>query len=114
MRYLFRLNNVQGSGKRSEVPGYLVGGKTGTAEKLTNGRYDGDKRFNSYLAAFPMDAPQYVVLVVLDEPKPENGVGAATAGLNAAPTAGTIIRRIAPMLGVVPRTDEIAPTLVSN
>ena len=71
MRYLFRLNVEKGSGKRAAVPGYIVGGKTGTAEKVEDGRYSANKRLNSFLAAFPMDDPQYVVLVVLDEPKPE-------------------------------------------
>lgn len=116
MRYLFRLNNTPGSGgsgSRADVPGYLVGGKTGTAEKIENGRYAGNKRFNSYLAAFPMDDPQYLILVVLDEPKAEKEVGAATAGLNAAPTVGAIIRRIAPLLGVMPRYDQ-PKTLASN
>ena len=86
MRQLFRLNVLKGSGRRADVPGYSVGGKTGTAEKVVNGRYSGDKRRNAFLAGFPMDAPKYLVLVVLDEPKPEKpGIG-ATAGLNAAPT----------------------------
>lgn len=103
MRQLFRLNVLKGSGKRAAVPGYNVGGKTGTAEKVENGRYTTDKRRNAFLAAFPMDAPQYLVVVVLDEPKPEKpGIG-ATAGLNTAPTAGSIIRRIAPMLGIEPK-----------
>jgi cell division protein FtsI (penicillin-binding protein 3) len=103
MRQLFRLNVLKGSGRRAEVPGYRVGGKTGTAEKVVNGRYSSDKRRNAFLAAFPMDAPEYMVLVVLDEPKSEKpGIG-ATAGLNAAPTVGAIIRRIAPMLGLEPQ-----------
>ncbi|NRG17834.1 penicillin-binding protein 2 [Rhizobiales bacterium] len=111
MRYLFRLNVLSGSGRRAEVPGYLVGGKTGTAEKIENGRYVSNKRRNSFLSAFPMDEPRYVVLVVLDEPKPEReGIG-ATAGLNAAPTAGAIIRRIAPMLGVLPKFGEGGDTI---
>lgn len=106
MRYLFRLNVLSGSGKRAEVPGYIVGGKTGTAEKIENGRYVNDKRRNSFLSAFPMNDPRYVVLVVIDEPKPEReGIG-ATAGLNAAPTVGAIVRRAAPMLGVLPRFGE--------
>ncbi|MBB4305467.1 cell division protein FtsI (penicillin-binding protein 3) [Rhodobium orientis] len=105
MRYLFRLNCERGSGRRAEVPGYRVGGKTGTAEKIVNGRYVGNKRFNSFLSAFPIDDPQYVVLIVIDEPKPEEGQYSATAGLNAAPTVAAVIRRIAPMLGVTPRFD---------
>lgn len=102
MRYLYRLNAEKGSGKRAEVPGYRVGGKTGTAEKVVNGRYSKDKRFNAFLAAFPMDDPEYVVLSIVDEPKSEKpGIG-ATAGLNAAPIVANIIRRSAAMLGVKP------------
>ena len=85
MRHLFRLNVMKGSGKQAAVPGYSVGGKTGTAEKVENGRYSTDKRRNAFLAAFPMDDPRYLVLVVLDEPKPEKPGMGATAGLNAAP-----------------------------
>lgn len=103
MRYLFRLNVISGSGRRADVPGYLVGGKTGTAEKIENGVYVSNKRRNSFLSAFPMDDPRYVVLVVLDEPKPESEGRGATAGMNAAPAVGSIIRRSAPMLGVMPR-----------
>lgn len=114
MKYLFKLNGQMGSGKRADVPGYRVGGKTGTAEKIEDGRYVGNKRFNSYLSAFPIDDPKYVVLVVLDEPKPEKDVGAATAGLNAAPTVAAIVKRIAPMLGIVPRFDLAPATLASN
>ncbi|HEV7252261.1 MAG TPA: penicillin-binding protein 2 [Mesorhizobium sp.] len=105
MRYLYRLNAEKGSGKKAEVEGYRVGGKTGTAEKVVNGRYSTDKRFNAFLAAFPMDDPQYVVLTILDEPKPEKPGMGATSGSNAAPTAAAIIRRSAPLLGVSPRFD---------
>lgn len=106
MRYLFRLNVEKGSGKRAEVEGYAVGGKTGTAEKVVNGRYASDKRLNSFLSAFPIDNPRYVMLVMLDEPKPVEGQHSATAGLNTAPTTAAIIRRIATTLGVSPRLDE--------
>jgi cell division protein FtsI (penicillin-binding protein 3) len=102
MRYLFRSNVENGSGRRAEAEGYFVGGKTGTAEKVVNGRYSSDKRFNAFLSAFPINDPQYVVLVILDEPKPIEGQAAATSGLNAAPMVGAIIRRSAPLLGVKP------------
>ena len=102
MRYLFRSNVQNGSGKRADVPGYFVGGKTGTAEKVVHGRYSSDKRFNAFLSGFPINDPQYVVLTILDEPKPIEGQAAATSGLNAAPTAGAIIRRMAPILGMQP------------
>ena len=104
LRYLFRLNALEGSAAKADVIGYRVGGKTGTAEKVVNGRYSKDKRLASFIGAFPMDDPQYLVLVMLDEPKatPET-YGFATAGWNAVPTAGKIIERIAPMLGVEPQ-----------
>ncbi|MEM7693948.1 MAG: penicillin-binding protein 2 [Pseudomonadota bacterium] len=109
MRELFALNAAEGSGRRARVPGYNVGGKTGTAEKVVNGQYATDKRINSFLAAFPIDAPEYVVLVVLDEPQPEEGERYATAGLNAAPTVANIVSRIGPMLSVAPRFAEGDP-----
>ena len=104
LRYLFRLNAEVGSAAKADVIGYRVGGKTGTAEKVVNGRYSKDRRLASFIGAFPMDDPQYLVLVMLDEPKatPET-YGFATAGWNAVPTAGKIIERIAPMLGVEPQ-----------
>jgi cell division protein FtsI (penicillin-binding protein 3) len=114
MRYLYRLNAEKGSGKRAEVPGYRVGGKTGTAEKVVNGRYSSTVRFNAFLAAFPMDDPQYIVLSIIDEPKPEKPGMAATSGLNAAPIVANIIRRSAPLLGVKPEfSHESKATLVS-
>jgi cell division protein FtsI (penicillin-binding protein 3) len=69
---------------------------------VVNGRYSTDKRFNAFLAAFPMDDPQYIVLSIVDEPKPEKPGMGATAGLNAAPIVANIIRRSASMLGVKP------------
>ena len=103
MRALFDLNGEHGSGRQALVEGYEVGGKTGTAEKVINGRYVGNKRFNAYLASFPIRDPEYIVLVVVDEPKPVPGSGqGATAASNAAPTAGAIIRRAAPLLGLTP------------
>ncbi|MDQ0326653.1 cell division protein FtsI (penicillin-binding protein 3) [Rhodopseudomonas julia] len=102
MRKLMRLNVLKGSGRRAAVPGYRVGGKTGTAEKVVNGKYANDKRRNAFLSAFPIDDPRYLVLVVIDEPNPEKPGLPATAGMNAAPTTAAIIRRIAPMLGIKP------------
>jgi len=102
IRYLFRLNVEKGSGSRAEAQGYYVGGKTGTAEKVVNGRYSNNKRFNAFIAAFPSNDPEYIVAIVVDEPEPERpGIG-ATSGLNAAPVAGNVIRRTAALLGVEP------------
>ncbi|TYC51744.1 penicillin-binding protein 2 [Rhodobacterales bacterium] len=107
MRYLYRLNATArgGSGKRGTVPGFHVGGKTGTAEKVVDGRYSKDKNFNAFVAAFPIEDPQYVVLTIIDEPKRENSERSATAGFSAAPIAANIIRRSAVMLGVSPSSE---------
>jgi len=103
MRTLFRANVLDGSGKRADTPGLLVGGKTGTAEKVVNGHYSSSVRFNAFVAAFPINDPKYIVLTIIDEPKvPHQGCG-VTAGCNAGIMAGEIIRRAAPMLGVKPR-----------
>lgn len=119
MRYLYRLNAEKGSGgsgNRATVPGYRVGGKTGTAEKVVNGRYSKDVRFNAFVAAFPIDKPEYVVLTIVDEPKAEIGKVGATAGFNAAPMVQEIIRRSASFLGVQPDFGEeqiSAPMMVN-
>ena len=103
LRTLFRLNAVDGTASKADVIGYRVGGKTGTAEKVVAGRYSKDKRLTSFIGAFPMDKPKYLLLVMIDEPKstPET-YGFATSGWNAVPVGGQIIERIAPMLGVTP------------
>ena len=103
LRYLFRRNAIEGSATKVDVIGYRVGGKTGTAEKVVNGRYNKDQRLASFIGAFPMDNPRYLVMIMLDDPKAIPGTyGFATAGWNAVPTAASVIERIAPMLGVQP------------
>ncbi|MCJ8518424.1 cell division protein FtsI (penicillin-binding protein 3) [Pseudorhizobium tarimense] len=114
MRFLFHWNGVKGSGKNARVEGFNVGGKTGTADKVVNGRYVHDKNFNAFLAAFPIDDPQYVVLTFIDEPKTDKGNGAALAGNSAAPMAHDIISRSAAILGVKPKFgDDGSALLVS-
>lgn len=88
-----------GTGRRAQVDGYGVGGKTGTAEIAVDGAYRGDLVLASFLAVFPSDHPEYVVLVTLDRPQPApDTAGQITAGHNAAPTAGRIVARIGPLL----------------
>ena len=103
LRYLFRLNATEGTAGKADVIGYRVGGKTGTAEKIIGGHYSKTKNLASFIGAFPMEDPRYLLLVMLDEPQatPET-FGFDTAGWNAVPTAAKIIARIAPMLGVTP------------
>jgi cell division protein FtsI (penicillin-binding protein 3) len=106
MRYLMRLNVEKGSGRKADIPGYYVGAKTGTAEKVVNGRYSKTKVLNTFMAVLPADKPRYLLTVMLDEPQaiPETH-GFATSGWNAAPTTAKIIARIAPLLGLEPRFD---------
>jgi cell division protein FtsI (penicillin-binding protein 3) len=111
LRRLMRLNVVDGTGKKAEEAGYLVGGKTGTAEKSSNGGYNRKALLSSFVAAFPMDEPRYVVLVMFDEPKASAETsGFATGGWTAAPVAGRVIARMAPVVGVSP-IDEDAPEI---
>ena len=104
MRDLMRLNvtDPAGTGKRAAVPGYSIGGKTGTAEIPGPGGYREKAVISSFLAAFPIDKPKYLVFVLLFEPKPTHAAGGEVlAALNAAPTAGRIITRIGPVLGMM-------------
>jgi len=118
LRYLFRLNGLEGSARKANAnaPGYRIGGKTGTAEKVVNGRYDKSKNLTVFTGAFPMEDPQYVVMVLMDEPQatPET-YGFSTSGWNAVPTAGNIIARIGPLLGIEPvLTEEERKTLAKQ
>ncbi|WP_160009608.1 penicillin-binding protein 2 [Rhizobium sp. 18055] len=113
VRYLFKLNGIKGSGRNADVPGFNVGGKTGTADKVVNGRYATNLNFNAFLAAFPIDNPRYVVLTFCDEP--HNGEkGQNIAAYTAAPMVKNIIARAAPILGVEPKFgDDGSAMLVS-
>jgi cell division protein FtsI (penicillin-binding protein 3) len=103
MRQMLRMISLYGTGRSADAPGYRVGGKTGSAEKATAGGYAKTSLISSFAAAFPMDAPRYVVVVVVDEPK---GTVASsfqrTAAFTAAPVVGKLVPRIGPMLGVQP------------
>ncbi len=103
MRMLLRQVVLHGTAGLADIGNYEVGGKTGTAQKVVNGRYRRGARTNSFAAAFPMSAPRYVIVVLLDEPKAAPGThGFASAGWNAAPLAGSVVAGIAPILGVSP------------
>lgn len=102
LRWLMWLTVAEGTGGQAAVPGYLIGGKTGSADKPGGGGYRG-AIVASFVAAFPIDQPRYVVLVTLDEPKGDAGTyGYATGGWTAAPTVGRIISRIGPLVGLSP------------
>jgi cell division protein FtsI (penicillin-binding protein 3) len=103
MRALLREVVVAGTGKKADAPGYRVGGKTGTAEKLLNGHYTSSAVVTTFAGVFPMDEPRYVVVAMLDDPKAtKDTYGFHTAGWNVAPVVSRTVSRIAPMLGVRP------------
>jgi len=103
MNQLLRMIVVYGTGRKAEAPGFRIGGKTGSAEKPGAGGYKRTTLVSTFAAAFPMDRPRYVVIVMLDEPK---GTAASsyqrTAAWNAAPIVGRLVPRVGPLLGVFP------------
>ncbi len=103
MRQLLRLVVLDGTGKKGEAPGYRVGGKTGTAEAAAAGGYDRHRNVSTFAAAFPMDAPRYVVIAMLDSPKGNaESFGITTAAWTVAPVVSRVITRTGAMLGVIP------------
>jgi cell division protein FtsI (penicillin-binding protein 3) len=110
MRYLMRLNAEIGTARKADVNGYYIGGKTGTAEKVVNGRYAKKRVLTAFTAILPADNPRYQLLVMLDEPQSlKETYGFITSGWNAVPTGGAVIARIAPLLGIEPRFDLPPP-----
>ncbi|MDC9825926.1 penicillin-binding protein 2 [Devosia sp. ZB163] len=111
IRYLLRLNAIGAGGSGSRMNkianGYRVGGKTGTAEKVVNGRYASNVNFNVFASAFPLDKPRYAMVIIVDEPKAENEQTGVTAGWNAGEVTGRIVQRVAPMLGIAPDFGEM-------
>ncbi len=110
LRYLMRLNAISTGGSGSQMnkaaQGYRVGGKTGTAEKVVDGRYSSNKVTNFFASAFPLDNPRYAMVIMVDEPKAENAQTGTTAGWNAGTLTGRVVQRVAPMLGIAPDFSE--------
>lgn len=105
LKALMRINVTEGANKYAEVKGYCVGGKSGTAEKPKRGKYSKIANYTGFIGAFPMTNPKYTVYILLDEPQATAKThGYRTAGWNAAPTAGNIIKRIAPILNIMVAT----------
>ena len=104
MRQMLRLVVQRGTGRRGEAPGFRVGGKTGTAEKVsTAGGYNRRVNVSTFAAAFPMDQPRYVVLVMMDAPRgTAETFGLTTAAWTAAPVVSRVISRVGPLLGIIP------------
>jgi cell division protein FtsI (penicillin-binding protein 3) len=102
MRQLLRLIVLRGTGRNGEAPGYRVAGKTGTAEAASGGGYDKSRNVSTFAVAFPIDAPRYVVVAMLDSPKPNAKTPRTTAAWTAAPVVSRVITRTGPFLGVIP------------
>jgi cell division protein FtsI (penicillin-binding protein 3) len=110
LRQLMRAVVESGTGKLADVPGYDVGGKTGTAEKAGIGGYHKKSVLSSFIAVFPIDKPRYCVLVMVDEPQGNlQSHGFITGGWTAAPAVQRIIAAIAPLTGIEPRLETQAP-----
>jgi cell division protein FtsI (penicillin-binding protein 3) len=111
MRKLMRLVVEHGTGTMAAAPGYVVGGKTGTADKVSGRHYAERKLLSSFVGVFPINDPKYLVLTMVDEPHPnKQSHGYATAGWTVAPATSRIVQRIAPLLGVQP-VDEASPEI---
>ncbi|HBR68380.1 MAG TPA: penicillin-binding protein 2 [Rhodospirillaceae bacterium] len=101
MRKLMRLVVTEGTGEKADVPGYSVGGKTGTAEKTGIGGYDRNRLISSFVGVFPMEEPRYAVMVMVDEPKGnKKSFGYATAGWVAAPAVSRTIASMGSILNI--------------
>jgi len=111
-RQLLRLVVMRGTGRNANVAGFRVGGKTGTAETVSRtGGYNRHLNVSTFAAAFPMDAPRYVVLVMIDSPRPTAATsGQTTAAYTAAPIVARVIQRTGPLLGIIPDTNRDIPT----
>lgn len=109
IRSLMRLVVTRGTAKQAEVEGYMIGGKTGTSDKLgANHHYDSHARLSSFIGAFPMNAPRYLVYVMLDDPKGNaKTFGNATGGWTAAPVVNRVVSQAGPLLNVAPLTNEV-------
>lgn len=107
MRTLMRLVVRKGTAQQANVPGYRVGGKTGTAEKATAGGYARKAVISSFAGVFPSDDPRYLVFILVDEPQgTRSTLNFAGGGWTAAPAVANVIRRIAPTLGVLPGQED--------
>lgn len=105
MRRLYRLTVEKGTGKKAEAPGYMMGGKTGSAEVVQGRGYNKKDKLSSFVGSFPIHDPKYTILVLLDSPKTINNLS-STGGIAAAPIVKNIVQRIAPILEVKPVSED--------
>jgi cell division protein FtsI (penicillin-binding protein 3) len=107
MRRLMRLVVTRGTGRKADLNGFLLGGKTGTADKPGNRGYRGRRVISSFVGVFPFDKPRYAILALFDEPKGlKETFGYATGGWVAAPVVRNVVGRLSPILGLRPRAES--------
>jgi cell division protein FtsI (penicillin-binding protein 3) len=112
VRGLMRLVVTHGTAKNSEVAGYLLGGKTGTANKISGRGYSSNARLSSFVGVFPIDSPRYLVFAMLDDPKGNaKTYGFATGGWIAAPVVSHVVAQIGPLLHVMPYDADMEATV---
>ncbi|MFL2830915.1 MAG: peptidoglycan D,D-transpeptidase FtsI family protein [Candidatus Puniceispirillales bacterium] len=108
MKSIMRLvvSSKHGTAKKAQATGYLVGGKTGTAEKVSQtGGYSKNQNIVAFTAAYPMNNPQFVISIMIDNPKGQKfSFGYRTAGWVAAPVIKKLVTRISPILNIKPQT----------
>ncbi|MDP7143002.1 MAG: penicillin-binding protein 2 [Alphaproteobacteria bacterium] len=115
MRQLLRLVVTDGTGANADVPGYRVGGKTGTAEKIVGGQYNHKKLISSFVGFFPMNEPRYAIFVMVDEPKgTRESFGYATGGWVAAPAVNRIVTSMAAVMAITPQPHMQEDSLVAS
>ena len=108
MRRLMRMVVTDGTGRNADAQGFLLGGKTGTADKPGRRGYGGGRVISSFVAVFPFDRPRYAILALFDEPKGlKETFGFATGGWVAAPVVKNVVERLSPLLGLRPRAQAL-------
>ena len=116
LKYLMHENIINGTAKKARLNGFNIGGKTATGEKAAKGKYDKTKLISSFLSIFPIEKPQYISLVLFDEPsldETKRNRQGATGGKTAAPVTAKIYRRIFPILGIT-KSFNITPGLLAD
>jgi cell division protein FtsI (penicillin-binding protein 3) len=110
-----RLVVTRGTAKKADVDGYMVGGKTGTADKIVNGHYVNNARLSSFIGVFPINAPHYLVFALLDNPKGNaKTAGFATGGWISAPVVNHVVAQIGPILGMPPLSKDMVTATESQ
>ena len=113
IRSMLSLNVEKGSATSAQIDGYQIGGKTGTAQKIKNGKYTKNLVRTTFVSCFPADDPRFVLVVILNEPKPDD-VSDILAGNSVVPVAAEMLTRLVPVLGIRPQKRGAPSKYVQN